>query len=150
VKKGQSSLEFLVITAIGLFLIGGVTYGFLSYNQDTQEKARVQQATYVGNQLITAATSMYSKGTNSWTTIDVSMPPDLLAVYTVENNTLVFDVGTAQGTISQPVFSDVPIAGVRLDGSKLHLNNGTVVIHDGQTKFRVTSLGSVVTIQAIS
>jgi hypothetical protein len=148
--RAQTSMEFLVITGIGLLLITTVTYAFLQYNKDTADKATVEQVTSAGFVILQKAGEMHSYGANSWTTVEVNLPSGILAIYTVESDTLVFDVATSRGLVAQPVFSRTPIVGVREDGEKLHVNSGQVVIHDGPTQFRITSNGENVSIQAIS
>ena len=59
---GQSSVEFLPITAIGLLLITTVTYTFLQYNKDTQDEATVEQVSSAGLVLLQKAGEMYSYG----------------------------------------------------------------------------------------
>lgn len=146
---GQSSVEFLLVTAVGLLLLTSVSFFFLQQNRATTDTVRLQQATDVGHELLQQALYVYSLGANSWVTVEISMPDDVLAVYTVENDTVVFDVATRNGIVSQPVFSDIPITGINVSGVRAYVNNNTR-IHPGSTEFRVTSQGGIVTIAAVS
>jgi hypothetical protein len=149
-KKGQSSIEFLIITGFGLLLITGISFVFLNYSQTTQDQTRTQQASQIGSTFINNAGEMYALGANSWVTITVTMPDKIVDVYTTENNSIVFELGTATGVQTQPVFSSVPIRGVTVSGDRVSVYNTTVFPHSGPTDFRITSQGNVVTIQAIS
>lgn len=149
-KRAQSSIEFLAVTGIGLLLIVGVSATYLTYSKGNEDKTRIQEATTAGQNIIQQAKTAYALGKNSWLTLEVTMPDKVLAIYTVENNTLVFDIGTQHGIISQPIFSSVPILGVNDMGTKNYITNGSVLLHAGKTGFRVTSLGANVTIQAVS
>lgn len=147
--RGQSSLEFLLVTGIGLLLLTGVSFFFLEQNRNTSDTTQLQQATDAGAEILQQALYVFSLGRNSWVTLELALPGDIIAMYTVENDTLVFDVGTQRGVVSQPVFSDIPITGINITGARAHVNNVTGM-HGGATQFRITSQGDIVTIAAIS
>jgi len=149
-KRAQSSVEFLAVTGIGILIIVGVAGVYLSYTKSNQDKVALQQVTNIGESVMQQVSTVYSLGKNSWVTLNVDMPDSVLAVYTVENNALVFDVGTIYGTVSQPVFSSITIIGVNTSGQKSFINTGNVTIHSGKTALRITSQGNNVTIQAIA
>jgi hypothetical protein len=148
--KGQSSVEFLVITAVGLFLISAVAYSFIRYTHATEDEATLQQASDIGDSILSEAAGVYARGGNTWVTLEVSMPENVQSVYTAEDRALVFDMGTSNGMLSQPVFGTVPIRGVNGTSAKAFVNNGTITIHEGKTRFRISSQGSYVLIQAMS
>jgi hypothetical protein len=149
-KKGQSSIEFLIITGIGLLLITATAFAFINYTKGSSDKVQVQQVSSIGAAILEQVDTMYALGANSWITMDVVMPQDVTAMYTVNDEALVFEVGTSQGVVKQPVFSNVPIRGVNTSGEISYVYNESVVLHSGPTKFRISSLGAVVTIQAVS
>ena len=149
-KRGQSSVEFLLVTGIGLVLLTAVAMGYLTYTRASEDKMRVQQVQDIGNSIMQQANRVNSWGGNSWLPVDVTMPNNVLAIYTVDNNTLVFDVATKEGTISHPIFSTVTIVGVNQVGAKSFVNNGSVTIHEGTMHFRVTGRGTDVQIEATS
>jgi hypothetical protein len=148
--RAQSSVEFLAITGIGLLLITTVAAAFLSYTRDTGDQVALKQVNDIGNTILGQASTVYSWGGYSWVSVDAVLPDSIVAIYTTENNTLVFEVATQNGIVAQPIFSTTPITGVNVVGTRAHLNNGTMTIHEGATKFRITSLGSIVQIQAVS
>lgn len=148
-RRGQSSVEFLVVTGIGLLMLTGVAMVYLSYTRGSSDSVRLQQVNAIGETILQQASRVYGLGSNSWISVDVSMPEGVQDVYTVENNTLVFDVSTSNGIVSQPVFSTIPIFGVNQSGVRWYITNGTV-IHSGATRLRITSNGANVTIQATS
>lgn len=147
--RGQSSLEFLTVTGIGLLVISAAAIAFLSYAQTSGDDARLAQVTDIGISIIGQANYWYSVGGYSWGTVDVVMPDNVIDVYTVENNTLVFDVETRYGIVRQPVFSTTPIIGYTTTGNISSIYSPAIGPHSGASKLRVTSLGSIVQIQAV-
>lgn len=131
-------------------MITGVSFGYISYTNSQNDQVKLQQVTAIGTEIISTATRVNELGSNSWVTVDVSLPEEVLDIYTVENNTLVFDVATQGGIVSQPVFSPTAIMGITPVGNRTYVNDATLAIHSGRTRFRVTSQGSVVSVQMIS
>jgi hypothetical protein len=149
-KSGQSSIEFLFVTGIGLLLIVAVAFAFLHATRGSEDKVRLQQAGVISASILQQANTVYSLGRNSWVTMDIVVPEEVVAIYTVENSSLVFEVTTSRGIVAQPVFSSTPITGVRPVGVVSYINDPSTVIHDGPTQLRITSLGSTVEIKAVS
>lgn len=149
-RRAQSSVEFLLITGIGLFLISTAAIAFLSYTKQSGDDARLTQVTEIGNEILRQASWVYSLGGYSWVTVDATVPEGVTAIYTTESNALVFDVQTQYGVVSQPIFSTTPITGVNSTGAVSYVYNGSINAHQGQVKFRVTGTGPIVEIQAVS
>ncbi len=152
--RGQSSIEFLFVTAAGLLLVVVVAFSFLSASRSAEDRARLTQVNNIGNSIVEQASTVYALGANSWVNIDVNMPQSVVAVYTAENRAIVFDVQTSTGIVSLPVFSPTPLVGAApAVGVRNDINTtiGTahIQIHSGNTPIRVTSQGSVVLVQAI-
>ena len=100
---------------------------------------------FLGSSIIAQAETVYALGINSWVTIEVNVPPNVQQIYTVENRTLVFEMQTGGGVVSQPVFSDVPIMGIVTIVNQSFLNT---TIHSGNTKIRIYSNGTLVILSA--
>lgn len=149
-KRAQTSVEFIAVSAIGMLLVVAIGAFYVNFAKGNEDAVRMQQVTSVGATIISQAQNVYSYGKNNWVTIDARIPDKVSAIYTVEGKALVFDVETSYGTVSQPVFSLTPITGVQPIGSKIHVNNASMSIHSGNMRFRATSLGGVVEIQAVS
>jgi hypothetical protein len=142
VRRGQSGIEFLAVTGIGLVLLLGVSFFLLSDSKASKDQAQLRQIQQIGAEVIAKARVVQAQGRNSWVTVDAQVPDSVSAIYTVENNTLVFDVNTQNGVISQPIFSEVAIAGLRDVPPKRFLDTGT--FHAGVVRFTVYSNASVV------
>jgi hypothetical protein len=149
-RRAQSSIEFLVITGIGLTLITTAAIAFLSYTRQGGDDARLAQVTDIGNQILAQAEWVNSLGGYSWNTVQTTMPDGVTAIYVAENSTLVFDVQTQHGVISQPVFSTIPITGVNASGTRNYVYVTPLGAHSGRMDFRVTGKGNIVEIQAVS
>jgi len=152
--RAQSSVEFLVITGIGIFLLSTAAIAFLGFTQQSSDDTRLNQVVSVGNELLDEASWVYSLGGYSWVTIDANIPEGVTAIYVTESSTgqnaLVFEVQTQNGISSVPVFSRTPIVGVRTVGAQSFVYNGTILApHAGQMQFRVTGTGPVVEIWAV-
>lgn len=148
-ERGQASIEFLLVSAAGLLLIVVVAFTFLSASRGTEDAARLQQVTTIGSSIIEQAGIVYALGTDSWIDVEVNLPSDVVAIYTIEGTSLVFDVVTQAGIVSQPVFSSVPITGVNTVGVRSDINLPPTNIHSGTMEIRVTSLGTQVEIRAM-
>jgi len=149
-RRGQSGIEFLAITGIGMLLLLGVSFLLLSDSRTSRDKAEVQQADQIGSQIISQARIVQAQGRNSWVTVEAQVPKSVKAIYTVEDNTLVFEIITSSGQVSQPVFSIVPIVGWYYVGPRKYLYDPTsTTVGGGVMRFNVLSNGSSVVISHI-
>lgn len=108
--KGQSSIEYLVIIGIALMLlIPGIAF-FMQYSQETNQEVITNQLGVIGNDILTTSEEMYIYGENSWVTLDISLPQNLVSakIYTYPStkNDLVFEYETDGGTSDIAFFPD--------------------------------------------
>lgn len=148
--RAQSSIEFLMVTGIGLLLLTTVVAGYLQYQRGNEDRVQVEQAYAIGTNILEKVQFVYALGGSSWETITVTMPDNVVDVYAVENNTLGFTLATSSGLTNQLLISDIPINGTRTVNGHSSIYNGSITIHGGTTKIRITSQGSLVQIQAIA
>lgn len=145
-QRGQSGIEFLAVTAIGLMMLVGISLFILSGSSAERDETALQQGHQILSTLASQAETVWAMDKNSWLTPEVTLPENTKALYTVEGDTLVIEIGTSYGgTIAQPYFMRVPISGgYTSDGTRTSafrdgeerggpvrirvLNNGTSVV----------------------
>lgn len=143
--RGQSGIEFLAVTAVGLLMITGISIFLLGQTQSEQDSVTLQQTQQVMTVLASRAQQVWARGPNNWDTVDVTLPSNVANISTVENNTLIIDIDTVYaGRITQPYFMPVPISGgYGTDGER------TAVFQPGSERggpisIRVSSNGTAV------
>jgi hypothetical protein len=144
-RRAQSGIEFLAVTGIGMLLLLSVSFFLLSDSKSSQDRAQLQQTQSIANDLLAQARIVQAQGRNSWVTVEAQVPRGVSAVYTVESDTLVFDINTVNGVVSQPIFSTIPINGTHLVGDRMYLYDpATTNLGGGLQRFTVFSNGTVV------
>ncbi len=111
--RAQSSVEYIFIVAFALMIIVPAAFVFNQYSASSQEGLRNTQIFKVGSDLIEASELMYSVGENSWQTVDVTFPPDVLSVKVFNGSDGVNElVITYDGEyVSQAVFfTEIPLS----------------------------------------
>ena len=73
-KRGQSSVEYLSIVAIALMVLIPGSYLFLNYSRGATDQVSSSQLNLAGVEIISEAEKMYVLGTNSWVTLEISLP----------------------------------------------------------------------------
>ncbi len=110
--QGQSGVEFLAVTGIGLLMIVTISIFILGQTESERDESSLQQAQQIQSTLSAQAQEVWARGRNSWSTVDVVLPSTTKNITVVEGNTLVFDMSTSYaGIVAQPYFIPVPIAG---------------------------------------
>lgn len=102
-KKGQSSIEFLMIVAVATALLLPTSYFFFSYAQGSTTQIASAQINTAGIAIKQAAEEMYGVGPNSWKTIEIRLPDIIIETGIRNNNELYFTYNTQNG-ISQNVY----------------------------------------------
>ena len=146
--RGQSSVEFLVITGVGLLLLTTVSLFYLHYVQTSADQTRLQQVSSIGQTILQQAAIVNGWGSNSWKSVDVSMPDNVESIFIADNDAIVFNMTTQHGTVTQPVFTTMNLTGVTPAGSISYVTRNGLQIHPGLTTFQVTSVGNQIQIEA--
>jgi len=113
-NKSQSSVEYLMIIGIALFVFVPLAYVFYSYSQGTTEGIALSRITNIGNTIVNTAESVYYLGEPTRITIEESMPEG------IKNLTIAYD---PSDDVSELVFlledlSEMPfISGIWLNGT---------------------------------
>jgi len=79
-KRAQSAIEYILIVAFALLMIIPATALFYQYSSDSQSSVINSQLFKLGNELISTAKLMYSVGEDSWQTIELTFPANILSV----------------------------------------------------------------------
>lgn len=117
-KRGQVSLEYLVILGMALAVLIPATYLFYDYSQSTNERVVRGQIDVIGSKVITQAKAMYALGRNNRVTIDLTIPSPVINVTILDGMELVLTYRSRQGVQDAVYFSDVNITGAYMaDGS---------------------------------
>jgi uncharacterized protein (UPF0333 family) len=140
-KKGQSSVEFLMIVAVATALLIPASYFFFSYAQGTTSQIASAQINAAGLAIKSSSEEMYAIGPNSWKTIEIRLP-DIVIETGIRNNTELYFTYNTQNGISQNVyfFDRFNITKNETDCS----TSCTLDIGSGFNKMRIQSIGSTV------
>ncbi len=127
-RRGQSGIEFLAVTGIGMLLLLGVSFLLLSDSRTSRDEAEIQQAAQVGAVILSQANIVLAQGTNSWVTVEAQMPQSVKGIYLVDTSVaqksaIVFEMQTSKGLIYVPVFSKLDLEGPVSAGSPPLANN---------------------------
>jgi uncharacterized protein (UPF0333 family) len=109
-KKGQVSVEYMILLT---FLMGFVLVIFVlfqSYAQQTKDQVSLTQADQIARRIISASEEVYFLGEPSKLTIRVAMPDNIKSV-SIGNNELFFVVNTQEGDNEIGHISKVNITG---------------------------------------
>lgn len=102
-KKGQSSVEFLMIVAVATALLLPTSYFFFSYAQESTTQIASAQINTAGIAIKQATEEMYGVGPDSWKTVDIRIPDIIIETGIRNNNELYFTYNTQNG-VSQNVY----------------------------------------------
>ena len=113
---------------------------FMNYSADSKVSVISSQVFKIGNELIITGEQMYSVGHNSWQTIELLIPEEILrvTVYNGSTSELVLSFGDPPSDVV--LFSKVPL----FNGSSGDCSNGCdIPLHPGPNRIRVKSTTNV-------
>lgn len=135
-KRGQSSVEYIMIVAVSLLMIVPATILFMNYTSDSKASVVSSQVFKVGTELVVTAEQMYSVGHNSWQTIELLIPEELVSVtvYNGSTSELVLSYGDPASDVV--LFSNIPL----FNETSFDCSSGcSVPLHPGPNRIRVKS-----------
>ena len=138
-KRGQSSVEYIMIVAVSLLMIIPATILFMNYTSDSKTSVISSQVFKIANELIVTGEQMYSVGHNSWQTIDLLIPEDLVSVtvYNGSKSELVLSYGDPVSDVV--LFSEIPL----FNRTGTDCTYGcSIPLHIGPNRIRVKSTSS--------
>lgn len=110
-KKGQVSMEFLMVTGFAFLLLIPVLILFLTQTQDINEDVTAAQVNKLGEELVESVNNVYYLGEPTKKTIHAYIPKYVKSI-TFTDNRIIFTVDT--GTFSYVV---TKIAAANITGS---------------------------------
>ncbi len=137
-RKGQVSLEHLIMVAIAMLTLLPVIYLFYNYSKESTSEVNFASVNNLGNKIINRAESVYYLGEPSKLTLEENMPLAVqnIAILQDSINNIYELVFTLDGNETAVFSSDVPISGDFTDTS----------VSQGTKTITIESLGSYVNI----
>ncbi len=139
-KRGQSSVEFLMIVAVATALLLPAAYFFFSYAQGTTTQIASAQINSAGNAIKIGAEEMFGIGPNSWKTVEIRMPDNIINAGIKNNSELFFTYNTQFGISQNVYFFDRFTITTDEDCA----DECTINITRGTNRIRIESKGSFV------
>lgn len=102
-KRGQVSIETLMILSLALLILIPASLIFFNYAQDSSAEVMSGQINMLGTNIMNKAEEMFVLGPNSWTTITVSIPSEVNMVRIINSTDLVINYESPSGE-TQAVF----------------------------------------------
>lgn len=109
-KKGQISVEYLIVAGFVVFLVISIMGVALFYTNSVQDGIRIYNLDNYGRKVVSSAESVFYSGAPSEATITAYMPIGVKAIYFVNNN-IVVNITTSSGVSTVAFQSNVPITG---------------------------------------
>jgi uncharacterized protein (UPF0333 family) len=109
-RRGQISMEYLIVTGFVVFVIVGILGVALYYSTSLKDGVTTYNLNNFGNKVTSAAESVFYSGSPSQATISAYLPEGVREIGIVEN-AIYMNVSTSTGILSVAYFSDVPIVG---------------------------------------
>lgn len=118
-KRGQISLEYIIVVAFVMFAVIILLGISLFYASGVQDQIKVNQLSTFAEKIISSAESVYYAGEPSKVTITAFLPKGVTNFQT-NSNSLIFTFVTTTGTSINAFESNVPLD----NGFTLSLNEG--------------------------
>ena len=134
-KRGQISLEYLIVVAFVVFAVIVILGVSLFYTSSAQDQIKLNQLFTFATKITTSAESVYYAGEPSKVTITAFLPDGVQNIEVISNN-IVFTIVTSSGTSVNAFESNVP-----LDSATTILTNEglkRIVIRAGADRVYVT------------
>jgi uncharacterized protein (UPF0333 family) len=109
-KKGQISIEYLIVIGFVVFLVLGILGIAFFYSSGTNDKIRIDQITHYANKIISSSETVFYSGEPSKLTLTAYLPAGVNNV-NVTGSEIIFTVSTGSGTARISFSSNVPLQG---------------------------------------
>ncbi len=140
-NKGQSAFEYILVVGIALMILVPGAMLLQKYSYKSSDEVIRSKINMIGNDLIDSTEKIYYIGENSWETLKLDLPNNVIEYYILNNYELVIVYNTYTGSNEAVFFSDIEIRTPFYDGSKGYVNAD---VHSGLNIIKVTSYGSYV------
>jgi len=109
-KRGQASVEYVVIVGFVTIIIIGILSVSIIYSSNSQRNVKLTHISNFGNKLIASSEKMFYSGYPSKTTVTTYLPEDVTEINITENMIIV-SVKTKDGLTTLGFPSHVNITG---------------------------------------
>ncbi|NCO11099.1 hypothetical protein CO038_00990 [Candidatus Pacearchaeota archaeon CG_4_9_14_0_2_um_filter_39_13] len=110
IKKGQISVEYLVVVGFVTFLVIGVLGVAVYYSAQLRDSIKFYQLENYAEKIVSGAESVFYSGEPSRVTITAYLPAGVQSVEIIEDQ-IVVSISTANGVAKSAYKSNVPISG---------------------------------------
>ncbi|MDP4040007.1 MAG: hypothetical protein Q8P57_05510 [Candidatus Pacearchaeota archaeon] len=110
-RRGQVSVEYLIVVTFVTFLVIGVVGVALYYSTSLKESIKFYQLGGFAEKVISSAESVFYSGSPSKATITAYLPGGITGIEIMENQ-IVFTISTNNGEAITAYSSNVPITWV--------------------------------------
>ncbi len=142
-KRGQVSVEHIVLVGLALGLLLPSVYLFYEYSRQSQAVTVSAQIGRIGNEMVRAAESTYALGKNARQTLRVSFPEGVRRVYVMRESEIIISYENDIGRSDAVFYSSVNLTTNYPDGN-------VSVVHPGITTYRFRSIGRNVSITEVA
>lgn len=108
-KRGQISVEYLIIAGFIVFLVITIIGFAFFYTSGTSDAIKINQVSNFANKITSNAEAVFYAGEPSRVTITAYLPDGVQNIAIQENNLFVIDVQTTSGVSKIGFKSDVPL-----------------------------------------
>ncbi len=126
-KKGQLSVEHLVIVGLSLMVILPSTYLLLNFANNTSDLLISQQIKSVGDVIIFYGRDMYLRGEGNYISMTVVLPDTVKNMSVVSGSELVINYRTVKGPNEAVFFTDYPLVGATGSSNELVVDRAGLV-----------------------
>jgi len=109
-KRGQISLEMIMLFGFVLIIIAGILTVSIVYNTEVQDTARLAQTTNFANKIISSAETISYAGPKARTTLTLSLPTGVEKIEIIDSN-IVMTVSLSNGINVMAFSGNVNITG---------------------------------------
>jgi len=109
-KRGQVSMEYLVIISFVTFVIIGILGISIIYSSSIKDRIKVIQINNFGNKLVSNSESVFYAGNPSKITIQTYLPENIEEI-TISSKTILMTYSLSTGTSKTAFTSDIPLEG---------------------------------------
>jgi len=117
IKRGQISVEYLVVVGFVTFLVIGILGVAVYYSSELRDSIKLYQLESYAEKIISGAESVFYSGEPSRVTITAHLPEGVTELEIIEDN-IVVSIHTTGGIAKNAYRSNVPISG------ELSINKG--------------------------
>jgi uncharacterized protein (UPF0333 family) len=114
-KKAQIATEHLIVIGLVLVVLVPTTYLLITYNTYSSDAVKASKLESAANEIVKAANNLYSYGTESKTTMEISIPEGVESIEFIGKE-IIFNYLTSSGGTSQLAkAADVDLFGTTIE-----------------------------------